>query len=279
MGVDWWISDAIKDKSAASGQRINIHVAELRAEVNRLLATLPHVSENVEQVLSMMRRCQKVDEELIQWAKNLPPSFNFKTVAWEDHVPNGDYTRAEVFPGRIDAYQDLWIASVWNMMRCCRIIVASMIVRCAAWIASPLDYRTTPEYAACARTCVETITDIIASVPYQLGWFAKRKHLLESVQQSAFGCGEEDAEKGLPGYFLTWPLTCITGQDYATEDQRAWAMGRLDFIGNQLGVRYAHMLTKVRVLIFLCSNRLIGCVQVPLPPPFSFSSLLLCIDG
>lgn len=253
MGVEWWINDAVKDESAASCQRINIGVGELRAEVNRLLVTLTRTPENVELMLDMIRRCQTVDHECANWAKDLPESFGFKTVAWEDNVPNGDYSKAEVYPGRVDAYQDLWVASVWNLMRSSRIILASLIVRCAAWVCAPLDYRTTPEYATAARTCVENITDILASVPYQLGWFANRKDLLEQVNLSAFGCGDEDALKGLPGYFLSWPLTCVLGQDYATDNQRAWVKGRLEFIGNQLGVRYAHMLTQVRPPFFFSS--------------------------
>lgn len=253
MGVDWWINDAFQDESAALCQRLNIRVGELRAEVNCLLATLARTPENIEQMTDIIRRCQVVDLELIAWSKSLPECFAWKTVAWEDNVPSGDFSKAEVFPGRVDAYQDLWVASVWNMMRCSRIILASLIVRCAAWICAPLDYRTTPEYATAARVCVDNISDIIASVPFQLGWFSNRRHLLERANLSGFGCGEEDALKGLPGYFLTWPLTCVLGQDYASDNQRAWVKGRLEFIGNQLGVRYAHMLTKV-------------CISPPLLP-------------
>lgn len=253
MGAEWWINDAVKEENAASCQRISIRVGELRAEVNRLLTTLARTPKNVELMLDMIQQCQSVDHDCVSWTKDLPDYFDFQTVAWEDNVPNGDYSKAEAYPGRVDAYRDLWVASVWNMMRTCRIILASMIVRCAAWVCVPLDYRTTPEYATAARTCVENITDIIASVPYQLGWFAKRRDLLARANLSAFGCGDEDALKGLPGYLLSWPLTCVMGQDYTTDNQRAWVKGRLEFIGNQLGVKYAHMLTQVR-LVFLPTN-------------------------
>lgn len=247
MGVDWWLEDAVSNQSAATCQRLNIRVAELRAEVNGLLSTLSRSPENLELIVEMIRKCQSVDQELLLWTKDLPGYFTWKTVAWEDSTPSNaaEYAAAEVFPGRVDAYQDLWVASVWNMMRCSRIILASLIVRCAAWVCSPLDYRTTPEYASAARCCVDNIADIIASVPYQLGWFSKRTHLLDRVNMSAFGCGEEDAPKGLPGYLLTWPLACILGQDYATDSQRAWIRGRLKFIGSHLGVSYAHMLMQV----------------------------------
>ena len=241
------------DEHAAGCQRLNIRTGELRAEVNRLMTTTARSLESVEMMLDMIRKCQMVDQECVNWAKDPPEPFKWKTVAWQDHIPHGNYAEADAYPGRIDAYQDLWVASVWNLQRCSRIILASLIVRCAAWVCSPVDYRTTPEYATAARTCVETITDIIASVPYQLGWFSKRKKLLERVNLSAFGCGEEDAPKGLPGYFLTWPLACVQGQDYASDSQRAWVKGRLEYIGDQLGVRYANMLTKVGGSVYFFS--------------------------
>lgn len=249
MGVEWWITDSVKNHYGAECQRLNIRTAELRAESNRLMASLSRGPENIEILLDIIRRCQTLDQQHVAWANSLPEYFHYKAVAWEDNVPNGNYALAEVFPGRIDAYQDLWVVSVWNLMRCSRIILASLIVRCAAWVCAPVDYRTTPEYATAARTCVDTITDIIASVPYQLGWFSNRRDLLERANLSAFGCGEEDALKGLPGYFLTWPLTCVQGQDYTTDAQRAWVKGRLQFIGNHLGVRYANVLYQVSITV------------------------------
>lgn len=246
MGVEWWFNDAVLDKHAAECQRLNIRTGQLRAEVNRLMTTTPRCPETIEVMLEMMRKCQTVDQACVSWAKGLPTDLQFKTVAWEDHVLQGDYSKAEVYPGRVDAYPDLWACSIWSMQRCSRIILASIIVRCAAWVCSPVDYRTTPEYATAARTCIDTITDIIASVPYQLGWFNNRKHLLEPFHLSAFGCGDEDVPKGLPGYFLTWPLSCVHGQDYASDSQRAWVRGRLEYIGNRLGVRYADLLAQVR---------------------------------
>jgi len=245
MGVDWWLDGAVSDEAAAESQRLNITTAELRAKVARLLeGGMARTSENMELVFDLIRRAQIVDQECVSWAKRLPEAWHFRTVAWEDNVPDGDYSKAEVFPGRVDIYGDFYIASVWNMVRVCRLILSSVIVRCAAWVCSPVDYRTTPEYATAARTCVDIITDIVASVPYHLGWHLKRRHLLEN-QLSGFACGEEDSLKGLAGFFLTWPLTCINGQDYTTDSQRAWVLGRLKYIADECGIKYAHILSQV----------------------------------
>lgn len=249
MGVDWWLADAVKDEAAAQSQRLNLKASELRAEVTRLMSSVARTPENIEVMLDIIRRAQMVDQECVNWARNLAEGWQFKTITWEDNVPGGDYSKAEVYPGRVDVYPDFYIASVWNMTRVCRLVLASVIVRCAAWVCSPVDYRTTPEYATAARTCVDTITDIIASVPYHLGWHLKRKHLLQD-QLTGFACGDDDNLKGLPGYFLTWPLTNVNSQDFTTDSQRAWVRGRLNYIATEVGVKYAHILAQVHSLVF-----------------------------
>ncbi|KLU84583.1 hypothetical protein MAPG_03623 [Magnaporthiopsis poae ATCC 64411] len=273
-GIEWWMSDAVKSAAAASCQSINIKAGELRAEVTKLMTTLARTPENIELMLALIRRAQLIDQEAVMWLRDLPPGWRHKTVAWEDNVPGGDYSKAEVFPGRVDMYPDFWIASVTNMCRTSRLIMASIIVRCAAWVCSPVDYRTTPEYATAARTCVDVITDIIASVPYHLGWHLTRKDVIARHDLSGFACGSEEVVKGLSGYFLTWPLTCVHSQDYATDAQRAWVCGRLKYIGNELGVRYALMLSELQIRLPSMLIRRDGLVAQPYPNASNVEQLL-----
>jgi len=178
----------------------------------------------------------------------LPENWLYKPLCWQDQLPDDGYADAEAFPGRVDVYPDFWIASVWNLARTARLILMSLTVRCAAWAVSPVDYRTTPEYATAARTACDTISDILASVPYHLGWHTKRGELFRGGEPVGFACGDDHSMKGLAGYFLTWPLGCVMIQDYLTDAQRRWVMGRLKYIADDLGVKYAHILTQVGCL-------------------------------
>lgn len=266
MGVDWWISDTVKVESAAESQRINLKTSELRADATRLMTEVARTPETIELMLALIRRAQTVDQESVRWMRSVPASWGYRSVAWEDSVPGGDFGRAEVFPGRVDVYGDYYIAGAWNMLRVNRLILASVIVRCAAWVCAPVDYRTTPEYATAARTCVDMIADIIASVPYHLGWHLRpeRRHLLQR-QLSGFACGEEDSLKGLAGYFLTWPLGCVAGQDYTTDSQRAWVQGRLRYIADELGVKYARIICQVSCATPLSLSFRSSCIPVFFP--------------
>lgn len=251
-GVDFWIKGAIKDTYATDLQRITLQISELKTEANKLLVSLHRTPENIEIIMRIIHKCQIKDQELVNWTKNVPDNFRAKPVAWVDDVPGGDYSKAEVFPGRVDAFQELWITTVWISMRCSRLVLASMIVRAVAWVCSPIDYRTTQEYLKWSTTCSGLITDLCAAIPYQLGWFKTRRDLLERADLTSFCCGEDTAAKGLSGYFVTWPLSCIITQDYSTASQREWAKGRLEHVASELGVRYAKMLTHVSLINCLC---------------------------
>ncbi|KGQ02501.1 hypothetical protein BBAD15_g12290 [Beauveria bassiana D1-5] len=247
--VDFWIKDAIKDPFASDLQRITLQISEIKTEINRLLVSLHHSPENVKKMLQIIRKCQAKNQELLQWCDGIPENYRGKPVTWVNDLPDGDYTKAEVFPGRVDAFQDLWVTTVWVTMRCSRLVLASMIVRAVAWVYSPIDYRTTPEYATWSNTCAAIITDLCAAIPYQLGWFKTRQELLERSDLTSYCCGDEAEVKGLSGYFVTWPLSCIITQDYSTVGQREWANGRLEYIASDLGVGYAKMLTHIKVRV------------------------------
>jgi hypothetical protein len=163
----------------------------------------------------------------------------------------GSYGETELFPGRVDAYPDFVTAMAWNIGRVTRLLLASLNIRLAAWICAPVDYRTTPEYETSRGICEAIIPDIIASVPYHLGWHINGKRLGGSGL-SAFACGEEGACKALPALFLIWTLTCIKNHDITTDEQRAWARGRLKFIAEEVGLKYAHIVNQVSS--FLCPS-------------------------
>ncbi|KAL2186002.1 hypothetical protein L209DRAFT_688808 [Thermothelomyces heterothallicus CBS 203.75] len=278
MGAEWWLEDAVIDPTAAECQRLSLKVGELRAEVIRLVSSVTRTQENIGRVQDLMRRAQDLDQQAAAWMKSVPEAWQPRTLCWQLQslaVPGGsDYSKAEVFPGRVDAYRDFWVASVWNQVRTTRLILMSIIVRCAAWVCSPLDYRTTPEYATSVRVCVDTISDILASVPYHLGWHTKRRDLMPEEDPACFGCGDEQGIKGLAGYFLSWPLACVLTQDYTTDAQRAYIKGRLKHIGDELGIKYAHILSSLKLRVPLLLIRSNGLLAQPYPMAHNFGKLI-----
>lgn len=191
-----------------------------------------------------------MEQEFKEWEESLPDFWRPKTTAWVDNVPGGDLMKAEVSPGRVDMYEDLFIANAWNHARVSRQFVSGLVVRCAAWICHPVDYRTTPEYATSARLGIDMVTDILASIPYFLGWRLDENGTLIPGDLSGFGTGRDDitSPSALGGWLCIWPLFCATCSDYATDSQRTWIRGRMNLIGEVMGLNQARVIGSVRPL-------------------------------
>jgi len=155
--------------------------------------------------------------------------------------------KAEVYPGRVDMYDDLFIANTWNHARVSRLFISGLIVRCAAWVCHPVDYRTTPEYATCARLGVDMVVDILASIPYHLGWRLDQHGALQAGDLSGFDSGTDDftSPRALGGFFVIWPLFCCSSSDYTTDAQRTWIRGRMNLIADVMGLNQAKVIAAV----------------------------------
>ncbi|EAQ87016.1 hypothetical protein CHGG_08269 [Chaetomium globosum CBS 148.51] len=250
FGTDWWMAGGDTGSLFANCQRFNLRFSELRAEANRLLGNASRSPESLAQMHETATRIQDLDQEVADWLVSIPDEFRFRTVclvpADGPGNPSGSSGEKEAFPGRVDVYPDFVSAMAWNMARVSRLLLASLNIRIAARVCSPADYRTTPEYKNSKPVCESTIADIIASVPYHLGWRMHGKGL-NGPGLSTFACGEEGTCKALPALFLIWTLTCVKNHDMSTEEQRGWAKGRLKFIAEEVGLKYAHIVNEANL--------------------------------
>jgi len=118
-----------------------------------------------------------------------------------------------------------------------------MIVRCAAWLCAPGDYKNTPEYATSACCGAKMIEEICASVPPFLGWsLEKDGKNMTTTYEAGFACGDDGrigAAKALGGYMCIFPLFISLCSDYTNDSRRNWIVGRLNFISENLGINQA----------------------------------------
>lgn len=250
MGVNWWLSESLAaDSFGARCQRFNLETSDLRVEVTRLMQILPRNDQGLELMLEMLRKVQNLDHQIANWLSSLPDEYQFRTLYWDDSpVLEGEMREFHVYPGRVDIYSDLVVGSIWNALRATRLILASMVIRCAAWICSPADYRTTPEYTTAVRICQGNIADIIASVPYFLGMRSNGAYLYPSGNQSGFACGFDDQTKMLGALMVSWPLATCNTHDCTNDEQRGWVTKLLKYIAHDLGLKYASSLADVSLI-------------------------------
>lgn len=239
------------DSLFATCQRFALRYTELRDQVTLIMVAAPRSPQTIARMHELAKRVEQTDRDLAGWLVCVPDELGFRTLCWlwEDDLglsKGVKYSDVEVFPGRVDVYPDFMTASAWNLGRITRLLLASLSIRITAYIRSTFDYRTSAEYETLKRICEGVISEIIASVPYHLGWHMKHKDPLGNDSgRSGFACGQEGPYKALPSLFLIWALTCIKNHDVSSEEQREWAIGRLAFIADQVGLKYAHIVRQV----------------------------------
>lgn len=249
-GADWWLQESdLEDSTGPRFQRFALEISDMRVEVTRLMTVLPHNEQGIDIMLEMLKKIHDLDRKIANWLATLPEDYNYSALYWEDNV-QGPLKDAPVFPGRVDQYHDIVAASMLNGVRASRIILASILIRVAAWICSPADYRTTPEYSTAVRTIRTNISDIVSSVPFMMSTLAGpgRHHpSVRGVVAGNFLCGADEQAKMVGGLMASWPLSTIKTCDYTTDEQREWAAGRLNSIANDLGIKYASTLANVSI--------------------------------
>lgn len=224
------------------------------------MTVLPHNEHGIDIMLEMLQRVHDLDRKIANWLTALPEDYRHTPLYWEDRLAAGtDLGRAPAFPGRVDAYHDVVAASMLNGVRASRIILASILIRCAAWICSPADYRATPEYATAVRTIRANIADIVSSVPFMMSTLPRGAGAgtAGGAVAGSFLCGADEQSKMVGGLMVSWPLSTVRTCDFTTDEQREWATGRLNSIANDLGIKYASTLAHVSFFFFLCHSLLL----------------------
>jgi hypothetical protein len=222
--------------------RLNLETAALHAKANDVLAEAAVNPGETDKIIEVQTMAQDLEMKFKDWENTLDPAWTFSSVAWIDDVDESQLEHCPCFPGRLDEYRDISIATAWCMMRANRIMLGAGIVRTNAWLHPEEDYRITPEFATTARISKDLIEDIIAAVPTFLGKFpdALTMNRNPEIQKEVLG------GKSSLALFIMWPLFVVSMSDHVTEQQRKWVVGRLKFIAEEVGIHQASLFTQVR---------------------------------
>lgn len=247
--IDLWRSDDEEGDIREVVNRLVLQAAELRYEINGLMTLAARTPENVSKVNDAMQRSWDMERKFQEWIANLPDGLRFTTVAWVESISSDQLLDSEVYPGKIDTFPDVWIANVWTLLRVTRLFVSGAVVRCAAWLNTSVDYRTTTEYAEAARLGTDAVNDIIAGIPYHLGWKANKEGSSKRFAVAGDNCfafgDNQNTPRALGAYLSTWPIFSAYCSDFATDAQRTWLRGRLHYITDVMGINQAGTLALV----------------------------------
>lgn len=247
LGLEFWTKEFSEKSHVDITYDKFVEIAHLRYSIEKLLRNTPYTPDKRHNVMVLMQQCQRLERELDDWHTTFSKTYKYWAATWVGKPPAGQtLDQVEAYPGPVFVFDDLYsctiLISLWTM----RLLMQWHIIRCAAWIKHPDDYRTTLEYENGFRVGVELVSNIVASVPYQLGWFNTRKHLLGTTELPSFACGEDFHSKGLGSEHISLMLGILSISDFATPRQRAWAKGRLRYIYTTHGLYHAKRESEVR---------------------------------
>jgi hypothetical protein len=136
------------------------------------------------------------------------------------------------WPGRVDTYSDIYIASVWNIARAAQLLLIVLMERISADLN---NNNTSPNNMRVAKTTIEAM---IASVPY---------HLTDNLYSFLDGPKMDITEPGrtLGGLLLMYPLYIASRVPLIPEPTADYLQRCLFWIASNMGIGQADWLAKV----------------------------------
>jgi hypothetical protein len=172
-----------------------------------------------------------LDQDFAMWQNIRCPKFNPRTVG----SVNGLRSGVGLWPGRVDAYFDLYIAGVWNTSRTARLLLISLILKLSKL------FDDNQEHTRHQKDGLHLAEDIIASIPY---------HLAEDLQVFLKDGGKhkETMNPGRPvgGLLLMHPIYVASTLLIVPQQMREYMKDCLAWIGTNMGIGQASIFAKVR---------------------------------
>jgi len=147
----------------------------------------------------------------------------------------------EVFSDHYHVYRNLWIATIWNTYRCIRILANELLLEHLIHLSQEQEsFPNQEEFffsydseIARVKSVMMTLThEICASVPFYLGYHESHK-------------SPPPTPKAVNGNLLVLPLYTAASMDAVSNMMRAWAVTRLEKVGESMSIQQATVMASV----------------------------------
>ena len=162
------IMKALPMNTADRQTAVCAEMAIFRAEARQALTQENSSADGLQQVI---QHGLLVDSHFVAWTEIIPDDWPWQSRADLTLHP-GQKLESYAYRGRIDAYQDLWIVSLWSCHRTCRLKLHKVIMSCIDRlheITGMLLPDLVSQRQVCQSACQEMVDDICGSIPAHLG--------------------------------------------------------------------------------------------------------------
>jgi hypothetical protein len=266
--MDWenlWKRDIVipNENHAIKLTTLCTRIPALRAAGMKWLQA-PMSGECALKVIDLMGHAKVLDQLLAGWAFDTPTSWKPRVVGTvEGEMENPQ--EAEVWPGNLESYSDLWVAAIWNQWRSMRIVLQSIVVNCCERLFQPTQLHRVPEYQHAASVLAAMVDAVCASVPYHMGhpmpafdeWETALAERMDGVTRDDADLPKHRPDpsntdrsvKALGAYYLMWPMYMACSVITISQAQRQWLQGRLRHIGKQYAAGQANVLANLHAYL------------------------------
>jgi hypothetical protein len=190
-----------------------------------------------DELYKLREEATALDQDLSMWQNTRCPDFNPRTVAQVGQGQGGSIPGVGSWPGRVDAYFDLYVAGVWNTSRTARLLLISLLLKLSN------IFEDIEEHTREQKDAHYLVEDIIASIPY---------HLSEDLNVF-FQSRRKDGDimnPGRPvgGLLLMHPIYIASALLIVPRPMREYMRECLAWIGINMGIGQALILAKVKIL-------------------------------
>ena len=182
--------------------------------------------------------CKLLQERFERWQSAQAPEIQpipVTELVW--HEAEGDPAVGR-WPGRVDTYFDLYVASIWNIARTARLLLFTLDLM----LSEKLDPDDNSIYRLDSVTTI--IEDMISSIPY---------HLSENIYDFLKGSDMDVMEPGrtLGGFLLMYPVHIASRTPFISMEMRNYLENCLLWMTSYMGIGQASILAKVKSLVTL----------------------------
>ena len=241
----------LRPQSQQRGLFINARASDASQSIERLLLrvepvwrdadiTPPDSPIAIESLHRLRSEARTLDQAFAEWQEAQVKSVQPWPVGHISQGQNGSNVEIGLWPGRVDAYFDLYIAYIWNMSRAVRLFLIDLIIKISQVLCDGSDYAREIQVA---RRLTE---DMLSSVPF---------HLAEDLQIFLRDTKVEtptpniDPGRAIGGLLLMHPIYIASKLEIVPQQMQNYLIGCLEWIATNMGIGQASRLAKVRIML------------------------------
>ncbi|KAJ5426687.1 hypothetical protein N7465_001757 [Penicillium sp. CMV-2018d] len=213
------------------------------ASTSMLSGPLKGANISIEHLERYLSQVFEIDYRLESTFSKCPPEWQFTA---ESNSSSNSYEPTRIRRDVNHIYHDVWIASVWNSMRVCRILanhaISHLLLRGAN---TDSNWFFANNYADRLHQATQTIVrlrdEILASLPQLMGDATSTAQELQQQQQQKqqHERSKNNAGSAVGGYFACWVLLTVGCMHNLSHETRAWTAAQLRRISCQAGLAQA----------------------------------------